>query len=138
MTTDMDEPDYRKSKIVTVRLTADEIHVLMANRQGSPGKQTITALVRTAIREAYMKATVSQSNPILHSAIHMEANHKRVSDPPVSQGFIRDVLSLESGACVFQYPGKMSKHELTDLLEWLTLLQRKVRRLEDEHSTENE
>lgn len=132
----MNEPDYRKSKIVTVRLTPDEIHVLMANRRGSPGKQTITSLVRTAIREAYMKATAPQSDPLIDPAIQMEAQHKRVSDPLEFQPPIRDVLSLKSGACVFQYPGNMSKYELADLLEWLTLLQRKVKRLEDEHTTE--
>jgi hypothetical protein len=134
----MDDPDYRKSKIVTVRLTPDEIRVLMANRQGSPGKQTITALVRTAIRDAYMKATVSQSNPIPDSAIHMDTEHTRVFDPSTFQGLVRDVLSLENGACVLQYPKRMSKHELADLLEWLTLLQRKLRRLEDENTTDNE
>ena len=135
LTSDIGELDYVNSKIVTVRLTPDEIHALTANLQGSRGSQTITALVRRAIQVAYMMATPSQSDPILDPTIQTQAAHKRGSESPAQQVPIRDVLSLKSGTCMFQYPGKMSKQELADLLEWLALLQRKVRRHEEDQPT---
>lgn len=137
MKTDVVEPDYRKSKIVTVRLTPDEVGVLMANRKGLPGRQTITSLVRTAIQEAYMKATLSESDPIPAPEIRTESR-KRAHEPAALNAPIRDVLSFRSGDCLFQYPRQMSQQEVVDLLEWLTLLQRKVRRLGDELAIEEQ